>query len=349
MNPATSGAGEKRALVRGADRNLENTIATHLFVVCPNNSGSTFLASALAACRAAWSFPREGQAIPGYAGPVTTSGPEFALWAAEPRRIALFADPGRHDWPRTRKAWYFFARARDPGASVFVEKSSQHVFQVGQLARHFRNPRFLFMVRNPYAVCEGICRNVRRRFGRDGLPRVSGPGRSLEETAAAHVVHCLARQRRNVEAHGIWPRASRGSVPEPRRDPPSSSIGGKPQGVFFTYEAMCAEPERIGREIRAMVPELDDLDLRRRLPVKGYDEMLTDMNARQIARLGTGQVAAFNRVFGEHRDLFDHFGYELFDAGAFRPEGASLPRERAAPGEGRASPREERVAPGRSG
>ena len=319
-----SGAGAKQsALVRGADHDVENAVAAHLFVVCPNNSGSTFLASALAACRAAWSFPAEGQSIPGYAGPVTTRSPELALWAAEPRRIALFADPGRHDWPRTRKAWYFFARARDPGASVFVEKSSQHVFQVGQLARHFRNPRFVFMVRNPYAVCEGICRNVRRRFGRDALPRVSGPGRSLEETAAAHVVHCLARQRRNVEAHGTCSRVPSRSVPELHREN---------RGVFFTYEAMCAGPERVGREIRAMVPALDDLDLRRRLPVKGrYDEMLTDMNAHQIARLGAGQVAAFNRVFHGHRDLFDHFGYEMLDAGAFRPEGTPLPRENAAP------------------
>ena len=325
MNPAPRAPERSGRLVRGADRNIENTIATHLFVVCPNNSGSTFLASALAACRAAWSFPAEGQSIPGYAGPVTTRSPELALWAAEPRRIALFADPARHDWPRTRKAWYFFARARDPGASVFVEKSSQHVFQVGQLARHFRSPRFVFMVRNPYAVCEGICRNVRRRFGRDGLPRVSGPGRSLEEAAAAHVVHCLARQRRNVEAHGAFPL-------EPHR-------GNR--GVFFTYEAMCAEPERVAGRVRALAPELDDLDLRRRLPVKGYDEMLTDMNARQIARLGTGQVAAFNRVFHGRRDLFDHFGYEMLDAGAFRPEGAPLQRERVSP--------RERAASGRSG
>ena len=287
------GAGAGGALIRGADRDIGNAIAVHLFVVSPNNSGSTFLASALAACRAVWSFPAEGQSIPGYAGPVTTRSPDLAVWAAEPRTIARFADPGRHDWQRTRKAWYFFARARDPGASVFVEKSSQHVFQVGQLARHFHNPRFLFMVRNPYAVCEGICRNVRRRFGRDSLPRVSGPGRSLEETAAAHVVHCLAQQHRNVEAHGK-------------------------RGVFFTYEAMCAEPARVGREIRTLVPALDDLNLRRRLPVKGYDETLTDMNARQLARLTAGQVVAFNRVFHAHRDIFDRFGYETLDAGSLR-------------------------------
>ena len=71
-------AGAERAFVRGATRDLENTIAAHLFVVCPNNSGSSFLASALAACRAVWSLPREGQGIPGYAGPVTTRDPELA-------------------------------------------------------------------------------------------------------------------------------------------------------------------------------------------------------------------------------------------------------------------------------
>ena len=302
-------AGAERALVRGATRDLENTLAAHLFVVCPNNSGSTFLAGALATCWAVWSFPCEGQAIPGYAGPLTTRGLELAIWAAEPRSIALFADPGRHDWARTRKAWYFFARADDPGASVFVEKSPQHVFQVGQLARHFRNPRFLFMVRNPYAAGEGTCRSFRRRFGWDHLPRAAEGGRSLEEMAAAHVVHCLARQRRNVEARGN-------------------------RGVFFTYEAMCAEPERVAREIQALVPELDDLELRRRLSVKGrYDEVLTDMNARQIARLTVGQLAAFNRVFHEHRDLFDYFGYEMLDGGALRPGETPRPGEAPLPGE----------------
>ena len=307
-SPRAAGAG--RTPVRGATRDLESMITAHLFVVCPNNSGSSFLASALAACRAVWSLPREGQGIPGYAGPVTTRDPELAIWAAGPRSIGLFTDPDRHDWARTRKAWYFFARAHDPGASVFVAKSSQHVFQVGQLARHFRNPRFAFMVRNPYAVCEGICRNFRRRFGGRRLPRAAGR-RSLEETAAAHVVHCLARQRRNVEACGVCPQAPSGPALGASSGGRSRILSGS-RGVFFTYEAMCADPERVARLIRSLAPELADLDLRRRLPVKGrYDEVLTDMNARQIGRLTAGQVAAFNRVFHEHRDALDYFGYDL--------------------------------------
>ena len=59
---------------------------------------------------------------------------------------------------------------------------------------------------------------------------------------------------------------------------------------------------------------LDDLNLRQRLAVKGrYDEMLTNMNERQIARLTPGQVAAVNRVFRPRRDVLRYFGYDLME------------------------------------
>ena len=157
------------------------------------------------------------------------------------------------------------------------------------LVRHFRNARFLFVVRNPYAVCEGIYRRYPQGV-RYTLTEAEASGRSLAETVAVHVANCLAWQRRNVETY-------------------------RGRGVFFTYETMCAEPERVAEEIRALVPALADLNLRRRLPVKRlYDETLTDMNARQIARLDAGQVAAFNRVFRTHRDVLDYFGYDLMPA-----------------------------------
>ena len=77
---------------------------------------------------------------------------------------------------------------------------------------------------------------------------------------------------------------------------------------------MCAEPERVASEIRALVPELDDLNLLQRLRVQRYNEMLTDMNPRQLARLEAGQIAAFNRVFRPQRNLLPHFGYEIREA-----------------------------------
>ena len=273
------------SVVYGAGRDLNRLVQTHLFVVVPNHSGSTFLKEALGTCRATWNLYREGQNVLGYRGPVSGRGGlsgAHKIWAARSRWRAILTDAGAYDWPRNRRAWYFQAWARDAGASVFVVKAPPHVFAADMLARHFPNAKFLFMVRNPYAVCEGICRSLQQR----GL---APPDGVLPALAARHAAACLERQRRNIEAH-------------------------RECGAFFTYEALCAAPERVARRIHALVPVLGDLNLRQRLPVKGrYDEMLTDMNARQIARLSIEQIGAFNRVFRAHRDVLDRFGYTLLD------------------------------------
>ncbi len=95
---------------------------------------------------------------------------------------------------------------------------------------------------------------------------------------------------------------------------------------------MCAAPERVAQTIRALVPALDDLDLRRRVPVKGrYDEELTDMNARQIARLTREQIAAFNDVFRRHRELLAYFGYPLRDGETREPTARVVGRPSASP------------------
>ena len=280
-------------LALGCRHHLEKRVDCHLFGITPNNSGSTFLARALATCRATWNLRRDGQVMLGYVGPkpfcdLSSSYPATLIWAAEQRWIDLLTDPRHYDWPRTRKAWYFQAFARNPDASVFYAKTPYHLLLVDELARHFRNAKFLFMVRNPYAVCEGICRFYRKE---QPFPDGRWPPRvpNLLEAAARHVVTCLEWQRRNLQAHGD-------------------------RGVFFTYEAMCAEPERTAQAIRALAPELYDLNLRQRLPVKSeYHEMLTDMNARQIARLGAEEFAVFNRVFREREDILARFGYRIME------------------------------------
>ncbi len=41
--------------------------------------------------------------------------------------------------------------------------------------------------------------------------------------------------------------------------------------------------------------------------------MLADMNACRIARLGAGEIAAFNRTFRQHEDVLAHFGYAVME------------------------------------
>ena len=282
--------GPRETVVHGALHDLERTVTTHLFVICPTNSGSTFLRNALATSRRTWNLLSEGRSVFGVVWPTSMNDSRLTggsrLWAARKRWLDVLRDPAHYDWPRTRAAWYFQAYARDPLAPVFVEKSPPSLLIVEDLARHFRNTKFLFMVRNPYAVCEGICRVRRRRPW--GLSTAL-EGETLETVAARHVATCLEVQRRNVEAYGD-------------------------RGVFFTYEAMCREPERVARKIRDLVPELDDLNLRQRLWVRSdYHEMLTDMNARQIARLDAGQIQAINLEFQKHRAILHYFGYDVVE------------------------------------
>ena len=285
------------SLVFGAGRDLDEKVRTHLFIISPNHSGSSFLRLALATCRGTWNLRREGREAFVFPKPRPSLVPglprQGKFWALGRRRLNRLADPSLYDWPRIRKAWHFLAYARCPSASVFVVQSPRHLFQLGMLTQHFRNAKFLFMVRNPYATCEGICRVYRRKYPEEGRLRIS-----LEEWAARHFANCLAQQRRNLEEFGD-------------------------RGVFFTYEAMCEEPELVARSIQALVPELDDLELRRRLPVRGgaYNEMLTNMNARQVVRLDAAQIAAMNKVFRAQRELLDHFGYELMEAPQEAPLG----------------------------
>ena len=275
----------------GADHDLPCLVRTHLFVIRRSNSGSSFLAGALTKCRCVWRLPQEGAQIRGFAGPVPWrdhQGIPGLLWASEQRWIDLFASPENYDWPRNRKVWCFHSCAQDPNASAFVTKPPPHLLCVEQLARHFRNAKFLFMVRNPYAVCEGICRRCRTRLPTRCLSSLAAQGRSLPEAAATHVANCLARQRGNNEMH-------------PRR------------GAFFTYEEMCRGPTAAARRIQTLVPELGDLSLRQRIAVKGCDEMPTDVNPRQPACLDGEQIAAFSKVFCAHRDLLAWFGYDLME------------------------------------
>ena len=71
--------------------------------------------------------------------------------------------------------------------------------------------------------------------------------------------------------------------------------------------------EVVGAQIpQGLIPEIDDINLRQRLLVKGkYNCLPTDFNAWQISRLDPGQVATLGRVFRRHREILDHFGYDL--------------------------------------
>ena len=85
----------------GAGRDLEHAVTTHLFGICPNHSGSTFLVRALETCRATWSLPRESRSMRGFRGPVIRKDVEdrrlTRLRACGQSTIRRFTDPAGYD------------------------------------------------------------------------------------------------------------------------------------------------------------------------------------------------------------------------------------------------------------
>lgn len=254
----------------GADR-----VRAHLFVAPQNNSGSTFLTACLHRCRRVIALPCEGQHVPGFRGPVPGAFGDALVWgAAGCRTAALLATESLYDWPVTRRAWLAVARPASAAADLLVEKSPPNIARLDQLDRHVPGSRFLLLVRDPFAVAESVIR---------GRPDVPG----IARRAGEHVVTTLGLQRANAERYVAAGRA-----------------------VLVRYEDLCDDPTGTEARIRALVPELDDLCVRRRLAVKGrYDRFLANLNAEHHARLGPRELDVLQAVFSSHAGLLGSFGY----------------------------------------
>ena len=272
-------------IYRGATHELERLIRVHLFVVCPNNSGSTFVKNELRQSASTWNLAAEGQNTFGFRGPRAAPAGDVPpyVWASRQEWVDILADVERYDWTVTKRAWYFQASSRLPDSCVFVEKSPPSLLFVDSLCREFDNARFLFMIRNPYAAAEGILRraSANRPWIGDGSPAAF---------AARHLITCFRRQRENRDQFGD-------------------------EGVFFTYERMCSHPGDVARLISSMIPELADLDLEQTVSVKGrYDEGIRNMNAEQIERLPNEAIVELNRVFEPEHELLSEFGYRIIES-----------------------------------
>ena len=264
---------------------LSQRIKCHLFVVSPNNSGSTLLHRLIAQSAEVWSLPREGQHMVGFRGPSSRSEGLPLVWAARTEWLARFTAPGVYDWEHNRNLWYFLATSKRRTASVFLEKSPPFLLNVEALARGFPGARFVILVRNPYAVVESIVRRSRRRES------IASHG-DLRLLAAQHVVECLRWQVRN-------------------RDKLSDCA------LLLKYEELCADPPGAARRVQALVPVLNDLDFEQTVSVKQiYHGPVADQNPRQLARLTEEDLRMINTVFEPEAPLLGKFGYDLLTRSA---------------------------------
>lgn len=130
-----------------------------LFVVGCYNSGTTLLHDLLAEHPAIGSLPTEGQFLTDQFVVPRDVG-LARQWAIEPARFRLTEDDGASiDVERIKRQWG--ARFDDVSRPVLLERSPPDAARTRWLQRHFRPATFVGIVRDGYAVAEGI----RRRAG----------------------------------------------------------------------------------------------------------------------------------------------------------------------------------------
>ena len=164
------------------ERISQEPLPTHLFVLSPNNSGSTLLTQYIGRCSDVARLPAEGQFMKCFRGPNPVSLGVKHLFT---EKRAEFENPSSYDWDAIKEGWnrHWYASGVK---SVNLEKSPTGILRADQLLKHFPYCRFLILTRDPYAVVEGIS----RRLESDEYERI-----------ARHVFESLRVQKANCEAY----------------------------------------------------------------------------------------------------------------------------------------------------
>ena len=146
--------GSKERLTHWADEQLDIGRWFWLFILGCNNSGTTLLVEILQSHDTIRSLPKEGQRL-------TTAIPNSAplgIGRVFTQRLDLFRRTESDGGECVRQLRYDWAYYADPRPGIRLEKSPPNTLRSRWLQRWFAPARFIVLVRNPYAVCEGVAR-----------------------------------------------------------------------------------------------------------------------------------------------------------------------------------------------
>ncbi len=128
-----------------------------VYIISCTNSGSTVLHELLAAQPEIASMHFEGQHYQDQL-PLPTEEGACRLWALTPKYRLDEHSVGAIDVDRIKRQWAFFMN--DPSREIYLEKSPPNAVRTRWLQQHFPEAYFVGLVRNGYAVAEGIARRV---------------------------------------------------------------------------------------------------------------------------------------------------------------------------------------------
>jgi len=243
-----------------------------VFVVGCYNSGTALLMNLLGSHPSISSLPVEGQFL-------TEEFPaDYVLglprmWVLREDLFRLTEKDQGPDPDRIKREW---AMRLDRSKPVFLEKSPPNAARTRWLQEHFEDAHFICIVRDGYAVAEGICRKAEPKHLAEGWP-----------------LHLCARQ---------WKRSNEILLED------SEYLR---HAIWVRYEDLAEQPEA---EIRRILEFLGlwkgeiGIDLSRSWEIHERRDPIRNMNEESIGRLGEEDLRI---VTEEAEDLLRHFGYPV--------------------------------------
>lgn len=245
-----------------------------LFLVGCYNSGTTLLAELLSGHPDISALPTEGHFITDqFVKDYDLGLPR--MWAGREELFRLTEHDQGPDPVRIKKEW---GMRLDRSKPILLEKSPPNTARVRWLQRHFAPASFVAIVRNGYAVAEGITRKADPRHLRDSWP--------IEQSA-------LQWRRSNEVLEEDAPHLER--------------------LMWVRYEDLVADPSAELNRIAEFVglAPFKSFDASATLSIHERNDMLKDFNAESIQRLSPDQIAKVNQVAG---DMLERYGYPLITA-----------------------------------
>jgi hypothetical protein len=246
------------------------TDKTWVFLVGCYNSGTTLLAELLGQHPSISALPTEGHFITDqFVKDYNIGLPR--MWVDREDIFRLTEADEGPDPIRIKKEW---CMRLDLGKPVLVEKSPSNTPKMRWLQKHFENAHFIGIVRNGYAVAEGISRKAEPHHLAEGWP--------IEKSAWQ------------------WRRSN---------EVMQQDSANLERFMLVSYENLTSDTAATLEQITGFIgiPGFKDFESGRSWKIHEREERIRNMNSESIRRLSREQIDKINQVAGE---MLDAFGYE---------------------------------------
>jgi hypothetical protein len=248
------------------------TDKTWVFLVGCYNSGTTLLAELLGQHPSISALPTEGHFITDeFVKDYDIGLPR--MWVEREDLFRLTEHDKGPDPLRVKKEW---GMRLDLSKPILLEKSPPNTAKVRWLQAHFENAHFIGIMRNAYAVAEGISRKANPQHLVDSWP-----------------IEMSAYQ---------WKRSNEILEQDAKH---------LKRFIWVKYEDLADNTVATLNRITDFlsIEQFDSFESERSWSIHERDEQVRNMNAESIRRLSREQIDLLNQVAG---DMIESFGYMRF-------------------------------------